>query len=597
MERRSGARRARAALLLLVAATAGACAGDAADDGAVRAVFVDASNGGGPDARAARGATLAAEEAARAGELVGRRFALEHVRAASAAEAVREAGRLLDDGAVAVIGGFEPAACRALDSLAAAAGALYVNVGCADGVARDPERHPRAFHVAATEAMLRGAGTAEGAAPATLWHAGLTRYGAAQLNERFTRRFDAPMEGPEWAGWMAVKVVAEAALRASGGDTARVVSADSIAAYLVRTDVAFDGHKGEPLRFGADDHQLRQPVYVADAGGAPAAEDDEPTVHAMGLPRVADRSVPLLVVSNEGSASVTVLDARADTVVGVVPLGHRPRGIHAAPDGSRVYVATSDPSPNAQGDGDAIIALDPRTGAVLDRIRAGSDPEQFALSPDGSRLYAANEDAGLATVTDLRAGEERASLAVGIEPEGVAVSPDGRWAYVAAETSNTVSVIDARTNRVVASFLVDVRPRDVAFAPDGRRAYVTNEIAATVSVVDVARHAVVATIPLARASKPVGVVVSPDSRRVFVALGGAHGVAVIDAATGAVTTTVPVGRRPWGVALSPDGRRLYTANGVSGDVSVVDTGTLRVVATVPVGERPWGVAWVPGAGR
>ena len=122
----------------------------------------------------------------------------------------------------------------------------------------------------------------------------------------------------------------------------------------------------------------------------------------------------------------------------------------------------------------------------------------------------------------------------------------------------------------------------------------TNEIAASVSVVDVGRHAVVATIPLDRASKPVGVVVSPDSRRVFVALGGGHAVAVIDAAAGRVETTVPVGRRPWGVALSPDGRWLYTANGVSGDVSVVDTGTLRVAATVPVGERPWGVAWVPG---
>lgn len=589
-------RRARAALL--GAALLGvACARDSPDDGAVRAVFVDASDGRGPDARAARGATLAAEEAVRAGDLVGRGFALAQVRASGVDAAVRETERLLRDGAVAVIGGFDPATCRALDSLATATRTLYVNVGCTDAVARDPERHPRTFHVAATEAMLRGAGAAAGAAPATLWHGELSRYGAAQLNERFTRRFDAPMEGPEWAAWMAVKVVAEAALRASGGDTTRVVSSDTLAAWLVRSDAAFDGHKGEPLRFGADDHQLRQPVYVVELTGDPRAEDDDgPAAPTMGLPRVQDRSAPLLVVSNEGSASVTVLDARDNSVVGVIPLGHRPRGIHAAPDGSRVYVATSDPAPNAEGDGDAIVALDPRTGQVLDRHRAGSDPEQFALSPDGSHLYAANEDAGLATVTDVRAGEQRASLAVGIEPEGVAVSPDGRWAYVAAETSNTVSVIDTRTNGVVASFLVDVRPRDVAFAPDGRRAYVTNEIAATVSVVDVGRHAVASTIPLERASKPVGVVVSPDSRRLYVALGGQHAVAVIDAASGRVEATVPVGRRPWGVALSPDGRWLYTANGASGDVSVVDTGTLRVAATVPVGERPWGVAWVPGAG-
>lgn len=122
------------------------------------------------------------------------------------------------------------------------------------------------------------------------------------------------------------------------------------------------------------------------------------------------------------------------------------------------------------------------------RYDAGTDPERFVVSPDGSRLYASNEDAGTASVTDVRRKRVIATLIVGIEPEGVALSPDGRWVYVTAETSNTVSVIDTRASQVVTSFLVDPRPRAAAFSPDGRWAYVTAEIGGTVTVVSVPRH-------------------------------------------------------------------------------------------------------------
>jgi PQQ-dependent catabolism-associated beta-propeller protein len=596
-------------------ALAGACARERDDvraPASARIVVVDASGGTGSDARAARGATLAAEEAERAGRLVGRRIEVTTVRSGSPTDAAAAAGRALDAApTIAVVGGFDPATCRALDALAAERHVLWVNVGCADAALRDAERHPAAFHVAATEAMARGTSAPADGAP-VLWHAALERYGAAQLNERFMRRFGTAMDAPAWAGWMAVKLIAEAALRSEprpeyqeAATASRAVGTDAtpsaatVAAFLVRPDVAFDGHKGEPLRFGADDRQLRQPVYARGAarpgvGGDArrAAPPDGPdAVHAELPARVGD-DVPLLVVTNEGSASLTVLDARTRAVLGVIPLGHRPRGAQATADGRHVLVALSDASPNAEGDGDAIVILDPRTGRERGRHRAGSDPEQFALAPDGSRLYAANEDAGLATVTDLRTGAAVASLPVGIEPEGVAVSPDGRWVYVTAETSNTVSVIDTRGPRVVASFLVDVRPRAVAFSPDGRRAYVTNEISGTVSVVDARRHAVVGTVAIGERAKPVGVVVAPDGRTVYVACGGTHAVAVLDAA-GTVAATIPVGRRPWGIAVSPDGRWLYTANGGSGDVSVVDAAARRVVRDVPVGERPWGVTWVP----
>jgi hypothetical protein len=88
---------------------------------------------------------------------------------------------------------------------------------------------------------------------ATLWHDSLTRHGAAQLNERFARRFGAPMTARDWAGWMAVKIVWEVVAR--HGTTAGAL------ATALAHGARFDGHKGRPLVFGAD-RRLGQPLYV-----------------------------------------------------------------------------------------------------------------------------------------------------------------------------------------------------------------------------------------------------------------------------------------------------------------------------------------------
>jgi PQQ-dependent catabolism-associated beta-propeller protein len=385
-----------------------------------------------------------------------------------------------------------------------------------------------------------------GGARSVAWLPSLDKYGASDLNERFRKRFNAPMSAAAWTGWFAVKALVESALR-TGRKT------DLCTAL---TTVRLDGHKGEPLFFDPRTRELQQPMYA--------------------------------YVSNEIAETVSVIDLSRDAVVRTMKVDGRPRGIEAA--GSELYVALSDTNREQRSQRDGILKLDATTGKVLTRYESGTDPERFVLSKDRRRLFAANEDAGTATVTDLASNKVRATLVVGVEPEGVAISPDGRWVYVTAETSNTVSVIDTTTLKVVSSMLVDPRPRDAAFSPDGKRAYVTAEIGGTVAVIDVRRHKVIDTLTLPAPAKPVGVAVAPDGKTVYVATGHGNSVVVIDAAQLKIVANVPVGRRPWGVAVSPDGRRLYTANGVSGDVSVVDTGARRELKRISTGAGAWGVA-------
>lgn len=589
---------ATACALLVLGTGTGACRDVSARDRITSTLVVGViAPADGTGESAARGARLGAEEAERTGALLGHAMTVYHERADGVVHTVALANRLLGQGAQAIVGGFDQDSCAALDSLASARGVVFVNVGCRADALRSGTSSAT-FHVEASDSMYLAAialtRTTGGGAP-VLWDPTLVRYGAAQLNQRFVRRFGEPADAAAWASWMALKLLFESA---HARDVPRRAT---LAARLRHGDAEFDGHKGEALRFVPGTQQLRQPLFAPATGYTAVARPDHAleTVTApeqAALRRAFSDSASLLVVTNEGSADVSIVHAERGEMLATLRFAARPRGVQASADGRTVWVALSDEAPTQAGDGDAIVEIDLLDGSIRRRYQAGSDPEQFAVTRDGRLLVAANEDAGTATIITLDAGTSTresvpSTLLVGIEPEGVAVSADGRWAYVTAETSNTVTVIDLRRAVVVASFLVDERPRAVAFAPDGRRAYVSNEISGTMTVIDVTRHEPVHTVLLASGrARPVGLLVSPDGGHVYVANGHANSVSVIDTRTLREIAVIEVGRRPWGLALSRDGRHLYAANGGSGTVSVIDVGARAVSAVIAVGDRPWGVA-------
>src|SRR5215471_19028412 len=54
-----------------------------------------------------------------------------------------------------------------------------------------------------------------------------------------------------------------------------------------------------------------------------------------------ESSAPRIYVTNEVSGDLTVIDSASRQIIATVPLGKRPRGIHASPDHKTLYVALS----------------------------------------------------------------------------------------------------------------------------------------------------------------------------------------------------------------------------------------------------------------
>ena len=196
--------------------------------------------------------------------------------------------------------------------------------------------------------------------------------------------------------------------------------------------------------------------------------------------------VPLAFVSNERDGTITVIDTGRDRVVSTIKVGGRLRGIRLGADKKTIWVAISYPSNQPEGE-NAIAKID-LSGRILAKYNVGSDPENFVLNKDESRLYISNEDAGLASITNVKENRIITSMPVGLEPEGAGISPDGRWVYITSESSSTVTVIDTNTNQPIKTFLVGARPREAVFTRDGLRAYVSAENGGTLSVIDTSDH-------------------------------------------------------------------------------------------------------------
>jgi YVTN family beta-propeller protein len=324
-------------------------------------------------------------------------------------------------------------------------------------------------------------------------------------------------------------------------------------------------------------------------------------------------------VSNEKSGDVTVIDGGSNQVLATIPVGKRPRGIHAGPDGKTVYVALSgtpisappqldakgnpifkrgnaddDDDDNVKSDksADAIGVVDVAGRKLIRKINAGSDPEEFALSKDGTQLYVSNEDVKTASVVNIASGKVEHIIPIGQEPEGVATAPDGKRFYVTCEAGGEVYAIETAGYTAVGHFKVNVRPRSMAFLAGGHIGFVPSESTGELNVIDTVNLKISKVITLPPGSRPMSVKTS-SSGKVYVSTGRGGTILVLDGRSYGLLSTIKVGTRPWGIAFSPDGKYLYSANGPSNDVSVVDLAANKETARVKAGESPWSVAIVP----
>jgi ABC transporter substrate binding protein (PQQ-dependent alcohol dehydrogenase system) len=92
---------------------------------------------------------------------------------------------------------------------------------------------------------------------ATAWHRTHEQWGAVQIQNRFKEQAGRWMEEQDYAAYLAVRAIGEAATRTKSSELKPVKD------YLLSEQFALQGYKGNPLSFRSWNGQLRQPILLA----------------------------------------------------------------------------------------------------------------------------------------------------------------------------------------------------------------------------------------------------------------------------------------------------------------------------------------------
>lgn len=308
------------------------------------------------------------------------------------------------------------------------------------------------------------------------------------------------------------------------------------------------------------------------------------------------RPAGTVVVVNQKSDSITLIDLAKMEAYAHVPVVGGPHEAAVSPDGRTVAVSnyakpgqpqralslialpggqtlkTIDLSPyqmphdlrwldrehvvcTAERDS-ALLVVNIASGQVERVFHTGArGSHMLALAQDHRRLYCSNLFSGSVSAFDFATGERLAIIPTGKECEGVGVSPDGRWVWAGNRAEDTISIIDTDSLKVVKRITSPGFPYRVQFTADGRHALIPHAMSSALMVCDVARQDTVRSIPLALANVPdpatTGVFPHPSGRWAFVTVRNDDAMLVLDLESGATLARVAVQSSPDGVCWSP----------------------------------------------
>ncbi|MEJ7637548.1 MAG: beta-propeller fold lactonase family protein [Singulisphaera sp.] len=163
--------------------------------------------------------------------------------------------------------------------------------------------------------------------------------------------------------------------------------------------------------------------------GDKAVRDGEPHRSPIALALSGDGT--RLLVANQTSDSVSLVETSAGRVLAETPTGAKPAGVALSPDGRRGVVS------HWYGKDLTVLAIGPATVEVAGRVEVGPEPRGVAISRDGRTAYAALGVSNEVVRVDLDARRVTGRLAVGREPRGLAARPTARSCWSATPDRGT----------------------------------------------------------------------------------------------------------------------------------------------------------------
>jgi len=260
-----------------------------------------------------------------------------------------------------------------------------------------------------------------------------------------------------------------------------------------------------------------------------------------GGPNVDEASLPPPDRAHDGIGVVNLMNG---TLQAKLASGNDPETIDTSPDGRVIVVANED---SAQ-----VRLLDAATGDAIANIPVGIEPEGVRFRPDGRYVYVTSEANDRIDVIGVEERRNIGAIPTGKRPRNVVFSADGERAFVTCELDARVDVIDSLEHRALTSIAIEGTPKalpmGMALDDSEHRLYVTLGRTGEIAVIDSRALRLLQRVGDVGA-RPWGIALTPDGDKIYTANGPSGDVSVIDAKTLRVVRRIPVGKQPWGLSL------------------------------------------------
>ncbi len=318
-------------------------------------------------------------------------------------------------------------------------------------------------------------------------------------------------------------------------------------------------------------------------------------VMSLSVNLVSAQSQPTLLVANQHSRDLSLIDPAAAKQIAAVPVegitGHE---VAASPDGKTAYVPIYGNSgvgkPGTDGSTMSVIDLASRKVVHTVDFGHGVRPHCAVYDKNSGMLYVTTELDKTVSIIDPKTLKIVGSVPTGQEQSHMlALTRDGSRGYTANVGPGTVSVLDMKARKTVAIIPVSGETQRIAVSRDDSMVFTADQTKPQLAVIDTATNKVKAWVALPAVGY--GTAPTMDGRWLLVAMRDAKQVAVVDLKAMKVARTIDVPGGPAEVLISGDGKTAYVACNFADQVAVIDLAGWKVARLIDAGKNADGLAW------
>jgi DNA-binding beta-propeller fold protein YncE len=314
----------------------------------------------------------------------------------------------------------------------------------------------------------------------------------------------------------------------------------------------------------------------------------------LGAASFAEESKGLLLVTNKGDHTMSLVDPAANKEITTVPeegvTGHE---LAASPDGKRAFVPIYGDSgvgkPGSNGQLMRVIDVAKRQIVGTLDFGKGVRPHCAIYNAKKNLLYVTTEIDNTVSIIDPDSLKIVGTVPTGQEQSHMlAVTKDGTRGYTANVGPGTVSVLDLDKKELIKTIPISKMTQRISLSVDDRWVFTSDQTKAQLVVIDTKTNEVAKRIDLPNFGY--GTAPTPDGKFLIVCCGVGE-VAVVDLEKMEVARVLPVPKAPQFVLVRPDGAMAYVSCDASAKVAAIDLQEWKVAALIDVGKTADGLAW------